>query len=81
MDNIPSTNAKQEYFESIAEKWDGIIDIHALEIALRHVVADLNIGPEEVVLDLGCGTGILAGVLLGVLSPAGTFMPLIFLRR
>jgi len=71
LDNAPGTNAKQEYFESIAEKWDGFIDVHALEMALRHVVADLNIGPEEVVLDLGCGTGILTGVLRGVLSHRG----------
>ncbi len=71
MDKILSSNAKQEYFDSLAEKWEGFMDVHALEIALRHVVADLNIGPEEVVLDLGCGTGILTGVLLEVLSDRG----------
>ncbi len=71
MDKVQSSNAKQEYFDSIAEKWEGFMDVHALEIALRHVIADLNIGPEEVVLDLGCGTGILTGILLEVLSDRG----------
>jgi demethylmenaquinone methyltransferase/2-methoxy-6-polyprenyl-1,4-benzoquinol methylase len=68
---VPGTNSKREYFDGIAEKWEGLMDVHALEIALRNVVAELNIGPEEVVLDLGCGTGILTGILVGLLSDRG----------
>jgi ubiquinone/menaquinone biosynthesis C-methylase UbiE len=71
LDKALSSNAKQEYFDSIAEKWEGFMDVHALEIALRRVVAELSLGPEEVVLDLGCGTGILTGILLEVLSDWG----------
>jgi len=47
------------------------MDIHALSIALRHAVAELDIGRDEVVLDLGCGTGILTGILLERLSDRG----------
>jgi ubiquinone/menaquinone biosynthesis C-methylase UbiE len=71
LDKVLNTNAKQEYFDSIAEKWEGFMDVHALKIALRRVVAELNLDTEEVVLDLGCGTGILTGILLEVLSDRG----------
>lgn len=71
MNKNPIANPRQEYFDSIAERWEGFMDIHALETALRHAVAELNIGPEDAVLDLGCGTGILTGILRNVLSDHG----------
>jgi ubiquinone/menaquinone biosynthesis C-methylase UbiE len=63
--------AKLSYFEGIAEKWDGWEDLSSLSAKLSAGLAELGVGPDEAVLDIGCGTGNLTLALLARLSPAG----------
>jgi demethylmenaquinone methyltransferase/2-methoxy-6-polyprenyl-1,4-benzoquinol methylase len=60
------------YFDGIASAWDGFQDKSPEAAArLEKGVAALGIGPDETLLDVGCGTGNLTRALLTKLSPAG----------
>jgi ubiquinone/menaquinone biosynthesis C-methylase UbiE len=63
--------SKTEFFNGIAEKWDGWEDLPALAGRLGAGLDALGIRPEETVLDIGCGTGNLTFALLARLSPSG----------
>ncbi|HUT08302.1 MAG TPA: class I SAM-dependent methyltransferase [Candidatus Latescibacteria bacterium] len=62
---------KAAFFDGIAEKWDSWEDLPALAAKLAAGIEELGVGPEETVLDVGCGTGNLTLALLARLSPAG----------
>ncbi len=64
-------NARAAYFDSIAERWDGWEDLSALEARLAAGLERLGVGPDERVVDVGCGTGNLTRALLARLSAAG----------
>ncbi len=66
-----NANPRAAFFDSIAEKWDGWEDTVALTRKLVTGLEDLGVGPDETVLDVGCGTGNLTRALLAKLSAAG----------
>ncbi len=64
-------NPRTAFFDGIAEKWDGWEDLPALARKLRAGLEEFGVGPDEVVLDVGCGTGNLTTALLARLSKSG----------
>jgi ubiquinone/menaquinone biosynthesis C-methylase UbiE len=66
-----SREAKAAYFDRIATQWDGWHDADAVGATLAAGLAELGVGADETVLDVGCGTGNLTRALLRALSPAG----------
>lgn len=74
-------DARRAYFDSIADRWDGWEDLPALEARLASGLEDLGIGPDEAVLDAGCGTGNLTLALLARLSEAGRVVAVDFSAR
>jgi ubiquinone/menaquinone biosynthesis C-methylase UbiE len=66
-----SDASKAAFFDGIAAKWDGWEDLPALAARLAAGIEELGVGPDEAVLDVGCGTGNLTAALLTVLSLAG----------
>jgi demethylmenaquinone methyltransferase/2-methoxy-6-polyprenyl-1,4-benzoquinol methylase len=51
--------AKRNFFDDLAERWDSFTDAPAVTRQLESVLTAAGIRPDEHVLDLGCGTGIL----------------------
>ena len=66
-----STNPRAAFFDGIADKWDGWEDLAVLARRLAAGLEELGVGPDETVLDIGCGTGNLTRALLARLSAAG----------
>jgi ubiquinone/menaquinone biosynthesis C-methylase UbiE len=62
---------KISFFDGVAEKWDGWEDLPALAVKFAAGIGAFGVGPDETVLDVGCGTGNLTRALLAKLSPAG----------
>jgi ubiquinone/menaquinone biosynthesis C-methylase UbiE len=69
--NDAPPNSRSAYFDSIAEKWDGWEDLPRLAARLAAGLADFGVGPDETVVDVGCGTGNLTQALLVRLSSVG----------
>ena len=67
----PAQADKLKYFEAIAPRWETLVDADRIRRRLSPVLDALSIGTDEHVLDLGCGTGILTGLLLPRLSERG----------
>jgi len=70
-DSRTEAGAKAEYFDGIAEKWDGWNDLPTVAQRFGAGLDTLGVRPEETVLDIGCGTGNLTLALLAKLSPSG----------
>ncbi|MBI5536961.1 MAG: class I SAM-dependent methyltransferase [Deltaproteobacteria bacterium] len=65
------SSAKAGFFDGIADKWDGWDDLEALGRKLDAGLAQMGVGPEETIVDVGCGTGNLTQALLRRLGPRG----------
>lgn len=59
------------FFDSIADKWDSWEDLDKVQQKLAEHLSTLNMGKEDHVLDVGCGTGNLSKALLKILSSNG----------
>ena len=66
-----TSNPKADFFDSIADKWDGWEDLEGLMPKLQAGLDELGLTADESVLDVGCGTGNLTAALLGRLSFKG----------
>ena len=64
--------SKQQYFDELAERWDELCEPERVAGLVRDGLEHMGLAPDEHVVDLGCGTGILAGLLLEQLGPAGS---------
>ena len=55
-------NHRRQFFDQAASNWDAL-EVEETHVRLREIVAELTIAPGAVVLDVGCGTGILLPLL------------------
>lgn len=62
---------KVKFFDGIADKWDGWEDQKKVAQKLSFGLDELGVGVDEIVVDVGCGTGTLTRVLLNKLSETG----------
>ncbi len=62
---------RRTYFDELSTRWDGFTDGVKVREALANVLSAYGIGPEEHIVDLGCGTGNLSHVLCAALGPQG----------
>ncbi len=72
--------SKQAYFERMAPRWDTVLDAEPLRQRIHAELDGFDINPDETILDVGCGTGILTEILLEHLSPKGRIIALDFAR-
>ena len=66
-----SVDPRVEFFDSIADKWDGWHDLQDLRGKLAELLEEFGINESESILDIGCGTGNFTLSLLRKLGPAG----------
>ncbi len=72
MTSNTAANPRIEFFDMIADQWDGWHDLRELACNLDAVLGKFGIGPGATVVDAGCGTGNLTISLLnGILAPSG----------
>jgi SAM-dependent methyltransferase len=68
-DRAARAAALRDWFDRRAADWDTLMPLERILPALRAGLEELDLRPDERVLDLGCGTGVLTGVLLERLGP------------
>jgi len=72
IDAQQAEDSKTAFFDAIADQWDGFQgDMAVFRKTLAQGLREIGVGESETVLDLGCGTGNLTGVLLDHLSDEG----------
>jgi ubiquinone/menaquinone biosynthesis C-methylase UbiE len=64
-------NPRAAFFDAIADQWDGWDDLVTLGRRMSAGLSRMGLGPEETVVDIGCGTGNLTLALLEKMKPAG----------
>jgi demethylmenaquinone methyltransferase/2-methoxy-6-polyprenyl-1,4-benzoquinol methylase len=67
---------KLGFFTELAAEWDANQDAVVLASGLATGLDALGVGPEETVLDVGCGTGNLTAALLDRLGSSGAVLAL-----
>lgn len=70
-EDTTAPNPRLPFFEALSERWDAIYDAGRARPLLAAGLARHGVGPAEHVVDLGCGTGVLLGVLGEHLGPQG----------
>lgn len=73
-------NPRVQYFDAIAPEWESRVDTARIASRLSEALDVLGIRGNEHILDLGCGTGILSGLLLSRLSERGRVTAVDFSR-
>ncbi len=76
-----SHSAKSRYFDTRAESWGNHGDRTALAHLLDTGICNFGVRDDEVVVDLGCGTGVLTEALLRRLSARGRVVAVDFAPR
>jgi ubiquinone/menaquinone biosynthesis C-methylase UbiE len=76
-----SIDPKQTYFDSVATRWDGWCDDDRARTWIRDRLASSGVTADELVVDLGCGTGTLVGELCAVLSSTARVIAVDFSER
>lgn len=66
-----STVSLKDYFDSIADQWDGWMDMNRINAQIEKGLARFGVRGGECVLDVGCGTGNLTRKLLEHLDERG----------
>ena len=66
----PSPHAKAAYFDEIADSWDSW-ESPSAALRLEQGLGELELRPDEIIVDVGCGTGNLTHALLRHLSAKG----------
>jgi len=64
-------DAQRAFFDGLADRWDRWEDLERLDARLSAGLDAFGVGPDETVLDIGCGTGNLARALVRRLSSEG----------
>ena len=67
----PVCDPRSAFFDSVADKWDAWHDLPDLALNLDACLAQFGMKEQEVVLDVGCGTGNLTMALLRRLGLSG----------
>jgi ubiquinone/menaquinone biosynthesis C-methylase UbiE len=62
---------RREYFDHLSDHWDEFYETDRVRPLLKEGLRAFAVDPQEHVIDLGCGTGVLLGCLLDHLGPAG----------
>ena len=62
---------KANFFDAIADKWDGWENLPVLFQKLETGLEELQVKQNETIVDIGCGTGNFTQALLKKLSPSG----------
>jgi ubiquinone/menaquinone biosynthesis C-methylase UbiE len=63
---------RRDYFDDLAARWDDVYDAERVLPMIKDALRRFAVGPQEQVIDLGCGTGVLLGCLLDHLDEDGT---------
>lgn len=63
--------SQKEFFDSIADKWDGWVDKNSFNFQVNSGLDNFGIAKDEHILDAGCGTGNLTLLLLERISENG----------
>ena len=64
-------SSRNAFFDSISGKWDTWEDLVLQKKRILKGLDEFGLGPDEVVLDVGCGTGNVTIAILDKLSDAG----------
>ena len=75
------TESRLQFFDRIADQWDGWVDLQRMGRALREGLVELEVSPSADVVDLGCGTGNLTAALAQHLEPDATITAVDFSER
>lgn len=62
---------RRDYFDDLADRWDDFYETDRVRPLLIDGLHRFAVDPQEHVVDLGCGTGVLLGCLLDHLGPEG----------
>jgi ubiquinone/menaquinone biosynthesis C-methylase UbiE len=73
--------SRLQFFDRIADQWDGWVDLERMGQALREGLIELEVSPSANVVDLGCGTGNLTAALTQHLEPDATITAVDFSER
>lgn len=75
------TESRREFFDRIADQWDGWVDLERMGQHLREGLVEFGVSPSASVVDLGCGTGNLVLALVGHLGGQGRVTAVDFSER
>jgi len=75
------SESRLQFFDRIADQWDGWVELDRMGQALRDGLVELEISPTSDVVDLGCGTGNLTAALTHHMDASATITAVDFSER